>query len=293
MTRYNRPHPAQQLIPYVASELGGPMFDGARTAYNMYQTAKPWVNRAAQSIKKGRKARRDRANAKRSLNKIGHTPGGGTSKRAQTGNKSFGAVSTCLLHSENITSIAKDTTDDALDRRERDQTVISGFKLCMEVQNSNASDGMYLNVAVVAPKDASGINNDDFFRAQSGNTRVANFDPAVLSANELHCFAINSDKYFVLKHKRMKLAQSDVNSLGKDRTNVDFYMKIGRQFAYDGIAQTPREDIFLVYWTSHFGRNPGTSAAGGDNDVTETFNRSVRMTTFFAEPELFRKKRRY
>jgi len=221
---------------------------------------------------------------------FGDVPGTSDSKREETVADSFQDKAMCTLHSSNVTTISKDSTGgDALNTRERDTAVIKGFKVCMELSNQSFTLPMYFNMAVVVPRDASTVNNDDFFRAQAGDTRTANFSPGDLSANQLHCLPINSDKYIVLKHKRFRIEPNQVVARGNQYRNVDFYQSIQKQFRWDDVTATPREDVFLLYWASYFSRTAGTLAASGENDTTENFSQSLRIVTYFGDPSEYQK----
>lgn len=247
--------------------------------------------RNARSRSRGRQRFRPVSAPSNMITDFGDEPGSSDSKRSQTVETPFGTTAMCTIIKNNVTNIAKDTTGDDLDLRERDTAVIKGFKVCMEVQNTNVTEPMYYNVAVLVPRDEIGTDSDDFFRAQGGTSRTDNFDPASLSANELHCLPINTDKFIILKHKRFRLSRNNANSNDTMSCNVDFYMPINRQLRWDDATGTPRKDIFLVRWASFFGRTAGTAAASGQNDTSETYQQSCRVVTYFADPAEYANKR--
>jgi len=221
-------------------------------------------------------------------------PGTSDTKRVEAVMDLYQDIPMVTLKSNNILQIPKDATGaDAMDTRERDSAVVKGFKLCMEIGNQSGVLPMYFNLAVVVPRDQTSVNTTDFFRAQSGDVRTADFDPTTLAANELHCLPINTDKYVVLKHKRMKVEPNQLVSRGNHLRNIDFYMPIQKQFRWDGATSTPRKDIFIVCWAAYFGRTPGTTAASGQNDTTENLSYHQRIVTYFGDPKDYQKKNPY
>lgn len=240
-----------------------------------------------------RKRAADRFPADISYLRFGDEPGSSDSKRQATVTDTYQAKSTCTLDVQNVTNIAKDGAGaDAINTRERDVAVIKGFKVCSEIKNINTSDQMYYNIAVVVARDNLGVPTDDFFRAESGTSRTVNFDPSILTANELHCLPINTDKYIILKHKRIKLLIDNVTSVGRNQTNHDFYMPINRQLRWDDALGTPRQDIYILSWASFYGRTFGTTAASGQNDTSENYERSLKVVTYFDDPSNYKGPRR-
>ena len=224
--------------------------------------------------------------------RFGDYPGTSQSKRQETVTDVFQTKNMCTLDIQNPTNIARDATGaDEINTRERDVAVIKGFKVCCEIQNDNTSTPMYLNFAIVVPRDNLGTPGDDFFRSQAGTSRTNQFDPTALTANELHCLPINTDKYFVIKHLRYRVASDTGGTADSHQLNIDFYQPINRQLRWDDSLGTPRQDIYIMSWASFFGRNAGTVAASGDNDTSETYSRALRVVTYFADPAEYLNKR--
>jgi len=218
-------------------------------------------------------------------------PGTADTKRVEAVMDLYQDEPMVTLKANNVLQIPKDATGaDAMDTRERDSAVVKGFKLCMEVANQNTTLPMYFNLAVVVPRDTTAITGTSFFRAQSGDGRTEDFDPTLLSANELHCLPINTDRYVVLKHTRTKIEPNQVVARGGQYKNIDFYMPIQKQFRWDGATSTPRKDIFVVFWASYFGRTPGTLAASNQNDTSENFSYHQRIVTYFGDPKDYQKR---
>lgn len=220
-------------------------------------------------------------------------PGTSDSKRTTAIDDAYGSDTMCTLQIWNPTTISRSTGVDDLNTRESDTAVIKGFRLCMELANVNTTTPMYYNLALVVPRDNTSVSSTDFFRSQGGTSRSANFDPATLSAMELHCLPINTDRYVVLWHKRHRLEAGDVTSMGRDKKNIDFYTTIQKQIRFDDALSNPRKDIFLVGWASFFGRTAGTTAASGQNDTSETFRYALKVVTYFDDPANYLVKRSY
>lgn len=277
-----------------------PFVENAAANLFVQSVASGIANEIRSSVSRSRSRGRSRARAVSSppfieritnrLEGLIDEPGISQSKRRETVVDAYQSVSMCTLLEKNVTSILKDTAD-TLDGRETDVAVIKGFKVCMEVCNTNTNLPMYLNHAVVVLRDGTTIIIPDWFRAQGGDTRTNDFDPATLTGNELYCLPINADKYVVLKHMRKRIEPSQVVARGNDRKNIDYYMSVDRQFRWDDATQTPRKDIFLVTWASYFGRTAGTAAASGQNDTTETYDYSMRVVTYFDDSKNYVKPR--
>jgi hypothetical protein len=178
--------------------------------------------------------------------------------------------------------INKNTTDNSIDQRNRDLANIRGLHITFELLNETAAP-LYFNWALVHPKAADLlVTSDGFFRGE-GNNRGLDFSTS-LSAMDFHLRAINSDKYVVLKHKRMMLNFSGsvgVNyqsGVGKNWAKFQSFTKINRQVRFDGETPLPiNGQVFLVYWADQF-MNVETSAA-----LANAFRISRCITCFFRE----------
>lgn len=187
-----------------------------------------------------------------------------------------------------------------MNERQKRTCMLSGIKFCSELRNTDAVDSTrpkYVNVALVTDKETDGstvaqstFNGGDFFRDyRDGSNRSRDFytknadgsfsTTSDLSSNELHCLPINTDRYGVLFHKRIKMRPNNGNFV--DCKNLDFYVKLKRQLRWDQSADgsdnayPEGNGIWLVMWCDNF--MVSASAPGVDNQIDARF----RILTYF------------
>jgi len=171
--------------------------------------------------------------------------------------------------------------------RETDSVNIAGWKICLNFRN-NSDQPLYVNVAVVSPKDqlTASIPTSDFFRSDASQ-RGINFDDAGLNALQKHCMAINTDLYNILWHKRFKLAGQYDSSPGPDPSHfssgypsymtMEKFVPLKRQLTFDNTASQAADDtVWLVMWHNH--QHDGTGITPASNLVVGKY-----ITTFFRE----------
>lgn len=167
------------------------------------------------------------------------------------------------LYVQNLVLLSK-TTDNEIDGRQRDLAKLSGVKMCFEVTNVDPSP-MYMNFAVVRSKDETVPDVTNFFRSYD-NSRSIDFSQA-LSGLQFHCLPLNTDKFNILWHKRMRVNGAIDNETqspydqksGRSYLNFSKYIKIQRQMRYNGTQNFPENgNISLVYWFTKFGKAAGT-----------------------------------
>lgn len=233
--------------------------------------------RAARVI--GRAYKRSKRTKAFSAKNVGFNIGEGTGKRYISQNNGPVLQQTRQLIVENLSDIPK---GDAINERERDIVNVRGFKVCMELNNVT-SKPMYVNMAMICPKNSSAPSVINFFR-DSGLKRAKNFDDNLTSL-ELHCLPINTDLYTVLRHKRMILAPGDTPTdtatlTGRSYTNVDWYVPLKRQMRYASTSALNSADrVYLVYWCDLYATGiniPGTLNA---------LQAAERHITYFREPK--------
>ncbi len=210
-----------------------------------------------------------------SRQRIGNNVGKSNAKRVVQFSTGLAPFNTRILNERRLTTTTKGTQ---LDARERGLVNIRGFKICMELENLGEKP-LYFNYAVIYPKACIAedlIEANNFFRS-SGNERGADFGDA-LTSNEFHCLPINTDKFVILKHKRMVVPGANTNS-GRTYRNIDFYCKLNRQMRYDDFDATSPEGghVFLVFWMDVFGTTGGTAPQTGQCAISE------RIITYFRE----------
>lgn len=252
-----------------------PQYRYARAAYRYGPTAARAAARVARFVysryRRRRKNYTKRGASKRARLGIGERIGSSNSKRV-VALRSGGAdnFDTRTLYSDNLTTVDHLNLD-ARNVRQREVVNCRGFKICMSARNS-AKAPLYWNVAVLSPKNAGSITAANFFRSD-GESRARDFD-LTLNSLEFHCLPINTDKFYILKHKRYRLAPEPANSgtsglytqsQGKNYVNVDWYVPLKRQLRYDDPESTSPIDgaTYLVHWCDTFNvaENSGTAAS--------------------------------
>lgn len=178
--------------------------------------------------------------------------------------------------------------------RERAVANLSGIKIAFSVDNLKATtaDIMYFNFAVIAPKDNNCIapvteGTDlaaDFFNTQGGVRSQRNRDfNTTLTALEFRSLPINTDKYVVLRHRRIKLMPRTNEAMGKYQRNLDMYIKMNRQMQWktdEGEGDLrPLNPVFAVWWGDFVNADDGT--AGQAN----AFTRQIRVVNYFRDPK--------
>lgn len=188
--------------------------------------------------------------------------------------------STDTLFTENITLPNEGT---APHQRERNCIVLSGLKFCLEIQNNLATEELYFNIALVQdrsdPSRKTAVPVTKFFRNVTGSDRGADFPYALAIQN--HCHPINTDKYRVFMHARMRLAaNSDNGTLNykwqQKHSNTKTFMKYVRfkkQLRFDASNFTNGQ-LQIVYWAGKVGdttTTPIVSAFNMRGDVSIYF----------------------
>lgn len=160
---------------------------------------------------------------------------------------------------------AKVDTSDTKFKRRSNTVMLSGFKFCFEVDNGDTVDAtkpMYVNFAVLVDKEAGNFGQPleaDFFRDLRQNKDRSHDFPngSGLTSNEYHCLPINTDRFGVLKHKRMRLSGNNANMVGQFR-NMDFFLRCKRQLRWDEGQQYPEgPGVYAVMWCCRFGDDAG------------------------------------
>lgn len=255
----------------------------ARMAYTVGRTAyahRKKLRWAAGKIGRAWRRRAAKKRAKFGTSMVGEPPGSSSAKSDLVVNLQPGFFGDRTLNVHELTEIAEGSTED---RRIRKQINLRGFKICCEFRNAQ-SDPMYLNVAVLAPKQSATVDTTDFFR-DDGNSddRAVNFSNLTLNSMQFHCLGINTDEYVILKHRRYRLtpaggATEYQAASGRNYMNIDWYIPIKRQLRYQSTSGSPESgQMFLVYWCAIYG-------GGLTGTVSATaMERTIRTTAYFRE----------
>jgi len=168
---------------------------------------------------------------------------------------------------------------------------VSGVKICTEWLNVQTSIqfGYNINIAVISPKDSNAKTSvtaikTDFFGSMGSNStnRALDFSNA-LTSNEFRCLPINTDKWVVLRHFRMRVwpNSSAANGDAPCYATKDFYVKLNRQIQWSSsdVDATSDSPVFLVHWCDDF--IAPTSSAG----TVGAMQRQLRAVLYFRDPK--------
>lgn len=235
-------------------------------ASHVYRNRKRYKRAFSMAGRLAKRAKHVRFSAKN----IGFTPGSSSSQVHRTTDTGGVNEASRTLYQHGLLDIPQGTD---VGSRQRELAYVSGVRICGEIRNTHAGP-LYVNVAVLSPRaGASSIETSDFFRAQGANNnqsnRAVNFSVALTSL-DFKCLPINTDRYVVLKHKRMRLnevdnsasASFDSNS-GRNYMNIDWWIPLKRQFRWQSAQALNPESgaCFLVYWYDKWGSNGGAAAS--------------------------------
>lgn len=227
---------------------------------------------------------RSRKRAKFSPKRMGSPPNT-NSPKTNTVHQLLTQFDTRTLGLIDLTTIQR---GDGINERERDTLHLSGVKFCWELRNDTELP-LYLNMAVVHIKGCTPIEDiaKDFFRGAGNNTsngRFLDFSDE-LTSNEFRCLPLNTDKFVVLHHKRMRLIPQDQSAerindqSGRNYRNVDWYTKINRTIQYDeNGARTDNSNLYFMYWCDQY------LQPGGTLPVTGALQTQRKFITYFHEP---------
>lgn len=220
-----------------------------------YASAARTIARAYRGYKKRRK--------RIGMNRIGIPKNVSNAKKDLVYSVQSNNMSTRTLYYGELTDIPRGSNNE-INYRQRDQIYFSGAKVCVELQaSSNGTAPIFFNMAVVYDKrtndDVTVPTLEDFFRGNGSGSRAQDFDPTNLAGMQFHCLPLNTDRFTVLKHKRLLLNGNSGgnNQRGTNYKFMQFYCPVKKRIAYeDGQCQSK---IHLLYWCAKFNTN---SAAG-------------------------------
>lgn len=175
-----------------------------------------------------------------------------------------------------------------INQRNRQVVNFRGWKMDFELVNTQNSP-LYFNIAIIATKGGSNTSEvvtADFFRYHN-NDRAINFDTG-RSGLEFHTLPINTDRYTVLKHKRMLLKpqRGDNQNFiyeddsGRNYRRFRWYVKLKRQIRWDASQAVPETgQVFLVYWAAKFG------SFSNDSSSPNAFAIHKRIVQYFRDTQ--------
>lgn len=240
--QYRYARAAIRYGPYAARAAGRI----ARWAYKRYR------GRRRSGFQKAKRARFSRA-------RIGERVGSSSTKQTIQTAAGFEPYASRTLHTRSLMSITK---GDLRNQRERNIVNLRGFKICLYFRNQT-NNPMYLNVAVIVPKNATVPSTTNFFRSNASE-RGRDFDSASMTALDFHCYNINTDNYHILRHKRYQLTKNGQTNTAhaehssRNYITIDWWIKLQRQIRWDGDTSGPINDhAYLAYWCDEMGLNQG------------------------------------
>lgn len=206
--------------------------------------------------------------------RVGEPIGSGNSKRHVASITGSTLLQSRTQYVSELTGIPEQVSSFDIDSRSRSLAVVKGFSIRMAVKNI-LDKPLYVNYAIVAPKESNGgVTTVDFFRG-SGSERGEDFDNARTSL-QFHSNAINTDLYEVLTHKRFRLGSATTTGVSDGVLNINDYVKLNRQVRYEGGVTTSGK-VQIVFWCD--GSQRASTATPENSMYTETIFR-----TFFDDP---------
>lgn len=185
-------------------------------------------------------------------------------------------INTRTLYSATLVAVGRGP---GISERMRDVINLRGFDINFDVRNDQTDPNkvMFMNIAVLAPKDRLDIDVQDFFRSQSDlNERALDFS-IFRTAVQFHRLPVNTDKFTILKHKRYTLNPKQAGIRGF-RFSTKMYIPLKRQLAYAGTANsTCTTPVFMVWWCDYMFND--TNQQPEVNSATIQY----RVVTYFRE----------
>lgn len=190
---------------------------------------------------------------------------------------------------KDVTFIGQTTTNN-IDGRQRQMVNFRGIKLMMELKNTQNDRDVIFNYAVVMRKNAAAAEptQADWFRNWGDSTtnrfKAFSKDNSTIQNNYGN---INTDRYLVLLHKRVKLGPENANgnivvtdfSRAASKKYIKRYVKINRQIRYDDASQRAETPLFLVIWCDNTNQAAGTRTQATACDVL------IEVVQYFKEPK--------
>ena len=246
------------LIPYAAQELAKPQ--NAALAVDIFAEAGKAAHGMYSSYKK--RGKRKRRKTQEVGADIGR-PANYNESRRRDRQQGVTVWSNKTMQTEALIDVEKNVAgDEAIQKRNRDTIHHKGSKICFSVKNILKVPVMF-NWAVVVPKANNTVSPIDILRG-NGAERDVTLNNA-LTFMDLRCLPINTDRYRVVKHKKM-LIQPDSDkgadqSEGRDFRLIEEYIKTNRQLFFDGSSAKPLQNMWMVWWCDYYNSPTGSTAA--------------------------------
>lgn len=189
--------------------------------------------------------------------KVGHRRGDGTSKAAKSATDRI--IDTRELDLIPFIEVTRATgaQQDLSNLRDRNVIQVSGVKFCIQIANLDDRP-LRVHYAIVKRKDAVTPTQVDFLGGLGNASRGVDLNTVGLTDGYLDCLPINTDEYIVFKHKKFTLNPKPGsvaatlayvgNSTSGNYRRLDKYIKINRQFRFEGTATEPIGQFYMVFW---------------------------------------------
>lgn len=254
------------LIPYAASEL-------APTAQQLgfalgTQLGTAGVSAAKKMFAKRANAGRTKKRKHFKTEELGRPAGHQEAKRNNAESPPT-SISNKEMELRALITVEKDVAaNENISKRQRDTILHKGVKVCFTCKNIR-TEPVFLNWAIVIPKANVTVLSSDILRGDD-QERYLPVDQNQ-SFLDLRCAPINTDRYNVLKHKRMlikpdsdKATGAGNNAKGSDLVIIEEYIKTNRQIFFNGDTAAPITNMFMIWWVDYYGSPTGSKTLTAD-----------------------------
>jgi len=244
---------------------------------------RPYMQRAAANvIRRGFRSYRLRRRSRQPARTRVGMPVGTATARVQQVNQVL-PIANQTSRTQYIREITDIAQGSAPNERNRDILNFRGVKICCNFINESLGVNLFVNYCIISPKSGIDVDEQDFFRSHVAN-RGVDFNSPNLTSMDYHCRNINSDRYNIITHKRLKLASQNAslqNGSLRYSYAVQRYVKIQRQLRYNNLSDELGEKcttpIFFVWWYDAEG-------LGTEADQVEVLNTDLRLMAYFRNP---------
>lgn len=235
------------------------------------------VKKIGRSVKRRVMKRASNTRAARAFNSLT----GGTRLTSDNASRRYASLVSLTSNSLNLLEMTNIGQGTGPNERENNSILLKGMAINFMFVNTRPLEKLYLNFAMLTPKQGNLIDNTSFFRSNDVNINE-DFasSPDILSALTKHIRPINADKYIIHFHKRCILgprggtttAIHDLNSPSTKKYKI--YYKLNQKVTFSGTPEQADQKIWIVYWFNVLGSTPpiaSTTAMNVDYDVNVVF----------------------
>lgn len=206
---------------------------------------------------------------------------GGTRKTSDNASRRYASLVSLTSNSLNLLEVSDIGQGTGPNQRESNNILFKGIAINFMFVNTRPLEKVYLNFAMLTPKQGALVENTSFFRSNDVNTNEDfALSPDILSGLTKHIRPINADKYIIHFHKRCILgprgatatALHDINSSSTKKFKM--YYKLNQKITYSGAVEQADQKIWIVYWFNIVGATPPISSVttmNVDYDVNVVF----------------------